>query len=133
MVEEFYDEIGDPPKVGWRSQYRLAPKDPFRPIGKGNAQWLVTTKNPDIKPAVQPPDLIAARAAWERLKGEDTAAKEWPSAWLDSFRDFIYDIGRSTEGDAPLTLAKVDSKKPHAQLPRLDVRERSRRRASLQC
>jgi hypothetical protein len=121
MVEEFYDEIGDPPKVGWRSQYRLAPKDPFRPIGKGNAQWLVTTKNPDIKPAVRPPDLVAAQAAWERLKGEDVAAKEWPSAWLDSFRDFIYDIGRSRiegvdgAGNTPLTLVKVDSKKPHGR------------------
>ncbi len=113
-VEEFYDEIGDPPKVG--SKWTVcwpAPKDTFRPIGKGNVHWCMGPAGGEI--LVQPPDLVAAKAAWERLKGEDIAVKEWPSAWLDSFMDFIYDVGRSTEGDAPLTLAKIDAKKPHGR------------------
>ena len=133
-LEEFYEEIGELPKepLGGRNHYRAAPKDTFLPIGKGNVQWIngefscyhhdvirdLAERNAsgDRLPL---PDMVSAWRAWTRLRGEETAGKEWPSSWLDSFRDFIYDVGRSEvwsdDKVIPITLVKVDEGKPHGR------------------
>ena len=125
MVEEFYDEIGNPPreKPRWNEHnYRVAPKDSFRPIGKGNIQWVNNEFSCTTGDGTTPlPDMVAAWEFWKKSHQGEAADSEWPSAWLRSFRDFIYDIGRSRiegvdgAGNTPLTLGKVDAKKPHGR------------------